>query len=116
MFIGYDSKGYKILDPTRRKVYLTRDVRFVENQFTTAAELREQLRATDDAEDEDDDSYYESLSLANEIELAKRISLEDVRSKPPPAPGQGSDAGDDPRLGGSQQETPEPTQPSSPGP
>jgi len=77
MFIGYTDLGYRILDPSTHKVYPTRHVKFDEGNFSAAAAARESLQSTDDAEDEDDETYYGRLTLANEIALAKLISLED---------------------------------------
>ena len=68
MFVGYDSLGYRLIDPTTMRVHPTRHVKFDEGKFTAAAEAREQLQGTDAAED--DETYYGRLTLANEIALA----------------------------------------------
>ena len=41
LFIGYDSRrtGYRVMDPRTRTVIVTRDVKFIEDQFTVAQSL-----------------------------------------------------------------------------
>ena len=80
VFVGYADVGaWRFMDPLTRDlsaIVVSKHAQFFEDDFTAMRTLAEQMQNTEDAEDEEDDVFFERTALQNEIELVKRISLE----------------------------------------
>jgi len=78
VFVGYADVGaWRFIHPTTARVTVSIHAKFVENDFTAMATLRQTLQETDEhAEEEDDNAYFGRIAEKNEIELAKFISLQ----------------------------------------
>jgi hypothetical protein len=85
MFLGYNKfyrTGYKLLDVVTMKVEYSRDVKFLETQFTQAQALRAAvIDGDDESEDGDFMKWMGRNTDQNELELVKKISLEEANAR-----------------------------------
>ena len=78
-----DRNAWKLIHVPSMKVYYSRDVRFDEGKFTQAKLFREEQDENIEEDEKTDKKFYESICLRGEIELAKRISLEEHTNQTP---------------------------------
>ena len=82
VFVGYADVGaWRFIHPTTVRVSVSIHAKFVEDDFTAMATLKETLQETEeDAEEEDDNPYFGRIAEKTEIELAKFISLQEPQA------------------------------------
>lgn len=84
VFVGYADVGaWRFIDPSSATVTISRHARFAEGDFSAMAEFKKEIRDSElDGDDENDVDYYGRIAEKNEIELAKRFSLEEAKERP----------------------------------
>jgi transposase InsO family protein len=71
--VGYLSpSGYKLMTP-KLKIIETRHVAFLENDFSTMAEIRQELEPIEQDVDTDDESHLEEQAARNELQLFQQM-------------------------------------------
>ncbi|MGZ4851256.1 MAG: reverse transcriptase domain-containing protein, partial [Candidatus Bathyarchaeia archaeon] len=100
MFIGFSEEtlGWRILDVETMQVKVSKDVVFMEEEFTASEQLRESREDDYSSDEQDDFQYFERLTFDNETKLVQKISKE-MQSE-------GNDV--DPQAGGDSEEDVEP--------
>jgi hypothetical protein len=83
VFVGYEEpRGWKFIAPSNpHTIVASRNAIFMEQDFSMMQLLREKLIEIDEINDVEDDEYFGSLALSNEIKLMQLISREEQAAK-----------------------------------